>query len=260
MLEYECQAQKLETSVKDKDFFVAQVSHEIRTPVQGILGLIEALRDETLCARLPLVDDLIAKLRACCDILLRLVNNLLDLSAMQAGHVVRKDSECSIRVLAGSCFQLMNALVSSKKSNITCHLEVDQNVPDLILLDELRVSQIIVNLVSNAVKYCPEGHMFLRVLLANHGKAIRFEVQDEGPGIPENFRERLWKPYESLNPGSGSSGLGLALAKQLTGLVGGKLGVSHLARGTLFFLELGMRPADTFLSSDLPSGRPSAPA
>jgi signal transduction histidine kinase len=243
--EYECQAKKLQTTVKDKDFFVAQVSHEIRTPVQGILGLIDCLSEETSHARLASVDAIISQLRACCDILLRLVNNLLDLSAMQAGHVVRKESRSSIRVLVGSCFQLMNALVASKKSPVICHLEVDQKVPDCVLMDEPRVSQIVVNLTSNAVKYCPEGHLYFRVLLANQGKTIRFEVQDEGPGIPASFRERLWLPYESLNPSAGSSGLGLALAKQLAEIVGGKLGVSHLNRGTLFFLELAIKSGDS---------------
>jgi signal transduction histidine kinase len=186
---------------------------------------------------------------------LRLVNNLLDLSAMQAGHVVRKESWSSIRVLVGSCFQLMNALVASKKSAVICHLEVDQKVPDSILMDEPRVSQIVVNLTSNAVKYCPEGHLYFRVLLANPN-TIRFEVQDEGPGIPHSFRERLWLPYESLNPSSGSSGLGLALAKQLAEIVGGKLGVTHLNRGTLFFLELAIRAGD----GAAPGGSPAAPA
>jgi signal transduction histidine kinase len=86
MSSYECQATKLQCSVKDKDFFVAQVSHEIRTPVQGILGLIDCLGEDTSLARLGSVNGIVSQLRACCDILLRLVNNLLDLSAMQAGQ------------------------------------------------------------------------------------------------------------------------------------------------------------------------------
>jgi two-component system sensor histidine kinase RpfC len=238
---------ELDRAVQDKSWLVAHVSHEIRTPIHGIRGLVDILANETALSPSYLV-DIVSRLRGCSDLLLQFVNNVLDLGALQAGHLYLREADCSLHSVTEACFQLLRTLTAGKP--LHCHLEFGAAVPERVVLDEARVSQVLVNFIGNAVKFSVSGDLYLRVLLLNAAE-LRFELEDSGPGIPNDVRQMLFQPYELLRPASGT-GLGLAIARLLSELMGGYVGVDHLSSGSRFWLVVPFKRPPISTASNLP--------
>jgi signal transduction histidine kinase/CheY-like chemotaxis protein len=233
------QALLLQSSLKRRQEFLAHVTHEIRTPVHGMLAMTKMLSNRNLDSSQQ--QQYIENMQSCGDMLLRLVNNVLDLSSVEAGCLRMNPVPVLLRPLVNSCYNLQNVLVSQKSSQLRCELRYAEDLPEAIVTDGVRVLQILVNLIGNAVKFTDSGLILLAV--RRDGPSILFEVEDTGAGIPENFRPMLFVPFRLLRPSEGT-GIGLSLSKMLADLMGGSLTVEHLPVGSRFGLRLPLLEAD----------------
>ena len=207
-----------------KSAFLAQVSHELRTPIQSILGFGELLDS----APLPEAHrGWLAALRSHGDIMLRLVNDLIDLGALQSGAFRLEPRPVGLRPLVEECTAALRPAASAK--GLLFQTEFSPDLPLWVRADDVRLRQILLNLLNNAVKYTPVGRVVFLVRPLPEGQ-IEFVVSDTGPGIPVALRPRLFQPFARLDPGAGGgSGLGLALVQGLCGVMGGTV---HLADGS----------------------------
>lgn len=223
--------------------FYSTVSHELRTPltsIRGALGLMEG----GVVGEIP-VDalELVTIARLSCDRLIRLINDILDLRKIEAGKLELKleslDSEAMVRATADS----LRGMCEEYGVSITVHVDDKRPVHG----DHDRVVQILTNLVSNAVKFTGrDGKLDVRVLGGENG-AIRFEVEDDGPGIPESQMHRLFGKFQQLDSSDtraqGGTGLGLAISKALVEKHNGRIGVESIEKkGSTFWFEI---PANT---------------
>ncbi len=215
---------KAEASSRAKSLFLANMSHEIRTPLNGILSLSHFLSEAPLSSE---QQQHVANIRDCGESLLRFIDDILDFSRMEAGKLrIEKVAFNLGKVLEQSTQWL--AVEAGKKGVALC-CEIAPGVPALLCGDPGRLRQILVNLVHNAVKFTSQGSIIVRVEvddLQEESARLRFTVRDTGSGIPSQWIERLFTPYEQFDayPYSGS-GLGLAISRELTELMGGAIGV-----------------------------------
>lgn len=228
--------------------FYSTVSHELRTPltsIRGALGLMEGgvvgeIPDEAL--------ELVTIARVSCDRLIRLINDILDLRKIEAGKLELKleslDSESMVKATADS----LRTMCEEYGVSIAVHVSDRRPVKG----DHDRVVQILTNLVSNGVKFSgPEGKLDVRVVGGANG-AVRFEVEDNGPGIPESQMHRLFGKFQQLDSSDtraqGGTGLGLAISKALVEKHNGRIGVKSIEKkGSTFWFEI---PADGVVSSN----------
>lgn len=228
--------------------FYSTVSHELRTPltsIRGALGLMEGgvvgeIPDEAL--------ELVTIARVSCDRLIRLINDILDLRKIEAGKLELKleslDSESMVKATADS----LRTMCEEYGVSIAVHVSDKRPVKG----DHDRVVQILTNLVSNAVKFSgPEGKLDVRVVGGANG-AVRFEVEDNGPGIPESQMHRLFGKFQQLDSSDtraqGGTGLGLAISKALVEKHNGRIGVQSIEKkGSTFWFEI---PADGIVSAN----------
>jgi signal transduction histidine kinase len=186
--------------------------------VHGILGLVGLLEESEVDPRER--DLLLKSLRSCGGMLLRLVDSVLDLGAIEASRLRLHPARAQVHLLAQRCFDLLCSLARQKAGgDIKCQLRIDEDVPLDIVVDEVRLCQVLVNLLGNAVKYTQQGHIFLRLGRGTPSGMLRFEVEDSGPGIAPTDRGKLFLPYELLRPSKGT-GLGLSLAQHIIRLMG----------------------------------------
>lgn len=235
-----------EAETRAKSDFLSQMSHEIRTPMSGILGMTELLADTPLTAGQR---EYVSTIHASSNSLLRILNDILDHSKMEAGKLTVVDEPFDMNVLLNECLTLFKAHAEDK------HLEliatIDPQLPTLVLGDPTRLRQVISNLLRNAIKFTQHGEVELRLQPCARG--LRVEVRDTGIGIPAERLSSIFLPPQagSTLPSTVGTGLGLSICKQLVELMGGEIGVfSQPREGSTFWFELPLKPQSTTQPTD----------
>jgi len=240
---------KAEAGARAKSSFLANMSHEIRTPMNAIIGITHLLLRDT---REPLGRDRLGKVAEAAQHLLDIINNVLDLSKIEAGKLNLEALDFELDgLLSRSC-----SLFSEEVSRKGLALVVDRgDLPAMLRGDEVRLSQALVNLLGNAVKFTERGSISLRCQVLEQGSKnllVRFEVRDTGVGIPKDQLAHIYTAFEQADGSTtrrfGGTGLGLAINRHLAELMGGLVGVeSEPGVGSLFWftarLQLAANPS-----------------
>lgn len=237
-----------EEATAAKSAFLATMSHEIRTPLNGIIGLADlGLMDEALLAnqRERLLD-----IKTSGESLLEIINEILDISKIEADKLELEEIEFSIREVLEKIVNLLSVKVFQEKLEFVC--EISPNLPDILIGDPLRIRQILINLISNAVKFTEEGTVGIHVKMLDHIEeqvSIEFSVEDTGIGIPKDKISRLFQSYQQVDTSTtrthGGTGLGLTISQKLVNLMGGVIKVeSNLGEGSKFYFRLNMMTGD----------------
>ena len=234
---------KAEAANIEKSRFLANISHELRTPLNAIVGFIGLMGNSTdECQKAQLT----RRIQDASSSLLALVEEVLDFSRIEAGHVELVDEEVSIFPFADTIRGLFESLV--QKKNIRLVLDVSPAVSPVITADKQRLRQILVNLVGNAVKFTSQGQIIIRIdsTVKDTVPVLRFEVIDSGEGIPTEIQAHIFERFRqadnSVSRRHGGTGLGTAIAKHLVELMGGEIGLeSEPERGSRFWFQIPLR-------------------
>ncbi len=238
-----------------KNSFIATLSHELRTPLNAILGFNDLLVGSL--QHNPQALSLVKLSHQAGEHLLTVINDVLDFSQMQMGHLSINPEPFDLRTTVHSAFTLFDQKVDSM--DIDYRLQVDDDVPQTIVTDRHRLTQILVNLLGNAIKFTHKGAVSLRV--SRVGTALLFEVQDTGIGVASDRVGKIFERFEQADIQTaslyGGNGLGLSICHQLVQRLGGTIGVeSELGKGSRFWVRLPLQEASASLP--LPATTPAA--
>ena len=217
---------------------LANVNHELRTPLSGITGIAELLSDSQLSKEQRKQVDIIQR---CSKSLSLLINDLLDYSKIEAGALELEKIKFSPEETIKECIELL--MFKAKEKGLRVEYQLRAGVPEFLMGDPLRLRQILINLVINAIKFTKQGQVTILVQLAENSMnevVLRFSVQDTGIGIPKAQQKLLFMRYTQANPSTtrkyGGTGLGLSISKELTELMGGQIGLeSTVGVGSTFW-------------------------
>jgi signal transduction histidine kinase/ActR/RegA family two-component response regulator len=231
--------EEAERSSKAKSEFLSRMSHELRTPMNAILGFAQVLESEPLDAEQA---QFVREIGTAGDHLLVLINELLDLSRIDAGRMEMVVKPVGLREVLGQAVKLVGPLLEQNRIRLLDACGGEQPV----LADAVRLRQVLVNLLSNAAKYNRKGGEIRIECEARGDDRLRLKVIDTGPGIAPEKLEQLFTPFERLGAertGVDGTGIGLALSKRLMELMGGQIGVeTEPGRGAAFWVELAVAP------------------
>jgi signal transduction histidine kinase/ActR/RegA family two-component response regulator len=250
----EQQRQMAETASAAKTQFLATLSHEIRTPMTGVMGMAELLLSTSLD---PLQHDYTQAMQRSGGMLLKLLNDALDLARIEAGRLELEPAPFDPRQLLNDVAQLEQGLAHAK--GIRFVLELADDLPERVLGDAVRVKQILLNLANNALKFTEHGKVTLSARRIDGG--LLFGVSDTGPGIPEASQARLFQRFEQAEGPQrrAGSGLGLAICRELVEMMGGSIELeSRLAHGSTFRVRLPLTEPPVIAplpAAAVPSGR-----
>jgi signal transduction histidine kinase len=250
-----------EEATKAKSTFLASMSHEIRTPLNGIIGIAElGLLDKDLSA---LQAERFLDIKNSGQNLLEIINDILDISKIEAGKLDLEETEFSIREMLDTVFKIINVFAQNK--DIDLIVEMTPDIPDILIGDQLRIRQILTNLLNNAVKFTDKGLVRLRIELIDLVEEqirLRFCVEDTGIGIAKENQELLFEKYTQAEASTtrkhGGTGLGLNIARMLVDLMGGKIDLdSEEGKGSRFFFTINLITGDhTYDPAELKANPP----
>ena len=225
-----------------KSEFLARMSHEIRTPMNGVLGMSELLQATELTPRQRHLSETISR---SAEALLQIINDILDFSKVEAGKLELERVDFRLREAVEETIEIFAARAHAKGLELVCDIEA--GVPNTVHSDPMRLRQVLINFVGNAIKFTDSGLVVVRVRTADKGGLLRFEVVDTGIGISVEAQAHIFNAFSQADSFTtrkyGGTGLGLAICRQLATLMGGEIGVhSEVNRGSTFWFEVDLAP------------------
>jgi two-component system sensor histidine kinase/response regulator len=234
-----------------KSEFLARMSHEIRTPMNGVLGMAELLQHTSLDARQR---RLLGTVYRSAESLLQIINDILDFSKIEAGKLELEQQHFNLHDAVEETAEMLAERAHAKRLELVC--AIAPNVPSWVKSDPLRLRQVLMNLIANAIKFTEVGEIVVRVSLAADRLRIRFEVQDTGPGIAADLQDSIFDAFTQADAYTtrrhGGTGLGLAIARQLVQLMHGTIGLRSDRKGSLFWFEAALPASDEPATKRLP--------
>jgi PAS domain S-box-containing protein len=230
-----------EAATRAKSEFLANMSHELRTPLNGVLGYAQLLqRDPALT---PSQREGLETIARCGSYLLELINDVLDLSRIEAERVNHEPNPTDLAQLVEDLERVMGPAAGRK--GLGLEFQLDRRIPERVMLDRRHVRQVLLNLIGNAIKFTSEGSV--RVDIVPSGSRIRFDVVDTGAGVEPEHLENIFQAFHQTKSGAsaGGTGLGLTISQRLVRAMQGTLSVeSTLHRGSRFFFDLPLVHVD----------------
>ncbi|MEW4924894.1 ATP-binding protein [Algibacter sp. 2305UL17-15] len=233
--------EKAELASKTKANFLSTVTHELRTPLYAVTGLSNMLLDEN-----PKPEQIqhLKSLKFSGDYLLTFINDILQINKIEANKVEIDPEPFSLKKKINNIVLALNN--SAIDNNITIHFEYDKDLPENFIADQLKISQILINLIGNSIKFTKDGDIWIRVYKIGQKDNIyelRFEVEDNGIGITKEKQDHMFESFSQgsiqINRKYGGTGLGLSIVKGLIDILKGKIYLqSELGKGTTFFFEI----------------------
>lgn len=248
-----------ESASRSKAAFLANMSHELRTPLNAILGFAQLmLYDQELNEQHQ------SDLQTICNSgnhLLAMINDILEMSKLEAGSVLLREKECYLYEIVDTARDMLS--LKAQEKELSFYFKIDADVPPYICIDEGKLRQILINLISNAIKFTDKGHIYVRVCSDNVSTVgtdetndlgthqyLYFEVEDTGLGISEAELKTLFQPFVQTDSGRRSqegTGLGLSISYNYVKIMGGEMSVSsQLGRGSTFSFQIPIKSLDLF--------------
>ena len=244
--ELEKAKEEAESSALAKSQFLANMSHEIRTPMNSIMGFTDILLSEKLSEEHR---EYMQTIKDSSELLLQLINDILDSSKIDSGHIQIEETDCSIEDILKSVKSLL--INKAQEKGLSFEIHCDENLPERIVSDPTRINQCLINLVGNAIKFTEEGGVSIRVYAdySEESPKLKFDVTDTGVGIKSENQRAIFDQFTQADNSTtrkyGGTGLGLSISRKLARLMGGDITVESLfLRGSVFTFSVTLKTLD----------------